>query len=131
MALLPLMPTAIALSPNPAMEQLTGLGQEEVMGKSGMDVFSAFLDAKTMQNFHLGTAETATALDLHFIHSKTGQRQWVEARYSPLHDGDDTPHGGLMMVRDVTKQRELVSASADEFNQQRRQILSCRNHCLR
>lgn len=52
MALLPLMPTAVALSPNPAMEQLTGLGQEEVMGKSGMDVFSAFLDAKTMQNFH-------------------------------------------------------------------------------
>ncbi len=92
---------------NPAMKQLTGIQQEEVMGKSGMDVFSAFLDAKTMQSFAFGTAETATALDLHFINLKTGQRQWVEARYSPLHDGDDTPHGGLMMVQDVTKQREL------------------------
>lgn len=92
---------------NPAMKQLTGIQQEEAMGKSGMDVFSAFLDAKMMQSFALGTAETATVLDLHFIHLKTGQRQWVEARYSPLHDGDDTPHGGLMIVRDVTKQREL------------------------
>ncbi|MEH2035713.1 PAS domain S-box protein [Nostoc sp.] len=92
---------------NPAMEQLTGLPQEAVVGTCGTDVFSALLDAKTLQRFHPGRDESAADFDFHFTHPATGQRQWIEARYSPLHDGADTPNGGLMMVRDVTKQREL------------------------
>jgi len=92
---------------NPAMEQLTGLPQEAVVGTCGTDVFSALLDAKTLQGFHPGIEKAVTTFEFHFTHPKTRQRQWIEARYSPLHDGTDTPNGGLMMVRDVTKQREL------------------------
>ncbi|MBD2070263.1 PAS domain S-box protein [Leptolyngbya sp. FACHB-671] len=92
---------------NPAMEQMTGLRQEDVMGRRGVDVFAVLLDAKTLQGFHPGIEKTVTTFDFHFTHPKTRQRQWIEARYSPLHGGSETHNGGLLMVRDVTQQREL------------------------
>ncbi|MEH2431739.1 MAG: PAS domain S-box protein [Nostoc sp.] len=92
---------------NPAMEQMTGLRQEDVMGRHGVDVFAVLLDAKTLQGFHPGIEKTVTTFDFHFTHPKTRQRQWIEARYSPLHNGSETHNGGLLMVRDVTQQREL------------------------
>ncbi|UBF29656.1 PAS domain S-box protein [Kovacikia minuta CCNUW1] len=92
---------------NPAMEQMTGLRQEDVMSRRGVAVFSLLLDAKTLQGFHPGIEETVTTFDFHFTHPKTRQRQWIEARYSPLHGGSETHNGGLLIVRDVTQQREL------------------------
>lgn len=92
---------------NPAMEQMTGLRQEDVMGRRGVDVFAVLLDAKTLQGFHPGIEKTVTTFDFHFTHSKTRQRQWIEAHYSPLHSGSETHNGGLLTVRDVTQQREL------------------------
>ncbi|MFL9457136.1 PAS domain S-box protein [Tolypothrix bouteillei VB521301_2] len=92
---------------NPAMEQMTGLRQEDVMGRRGVDVFAVLLDAKILQGFHPGIEKTVTTFDFHFTHSKTRQRQWIEARYSPLHGGSETHNGGLLIVRDVTQQREL------------------------
>ncbi|MEH2207104.1 MAG: ATP-binding protein [Nostoc sp.] len=92
---------------NPAMEQMTGLRQEDVMGRHGVDVFAVLLDAKTLQGFHPGIEKTVTTFDFHFTHPKTRQRQWIEARYSPLHNGSETHNGGLLIVRDVTQQREL------------------------
>lgn len=92
---------------NPAMEQMTGLRQEDVMGRRGVDVFAVLLDTKTLQGFHPGIEKTVTTFDFHFTHPKTRQRQWIEARYSSLHGGSETNNGGLLMVRDVTQQREL------------------------
>ncbi|MBD2472923.1 ATP-binding protein [Nostoc sp. FACHB-145] len=92
---------------NPAMEQMTGLRQEDVMGRRGVDVFAVLLDAKTLQGFHPGIEKTVTAFEFHFTHPKTRQRQWIEARYSPLNGGSETHNGGLLIVRDVTQQREL------------------------
>src|ERR671933_208325 len=92
---------------NPAMEEMTGLRQEDVMDRPGVDVFAVLLDAKTLQGFHPGIETTVTTVDLHFTHPKTRQRQWIEARYSPLHNGSETHNGGLLIVRDVTQQREL------------------------
>jgi PAS domain S-box-containing protein len=92
---------------NPAMEQMTGLRQEDVMGRRGVDVFAVLLDAKTLQGFHPGIEKNVTTFDFHFTHPKTRQRQWIEARYSPLHGGSEMHNGGLLMVRDVTQQREL------------------------
>lgn len=92
---------------NPAMEQMTGLRQEDVMGRRGVDVFAVLLDAKTLQGFHPGIEKTVTTFDFHFIHPKTRQHQWIEAHYSPLNGGSETHNGGLLMVRDVTQQREL------------------------
>ncbi|BAY20030.1 putative sensor protein (plasmid) [Anabaenopsis circularis NIES-21] len=92
---------------NPAMEQMTGLRQEDVMGRRGVDVFAVILDAKTLQGFHPGIEKAVTSFDFHFTHSKTRQHQWIEAHYSPLHGGSETHNGGLLMARDVTQQREL------------------------
>ncbi|WP_258556313.1 cell wall metabolism sensor histidine kinase WalK, partial [Fischerella thermalis] len=48
-----------------------------------------------------------TAFDFSRSHPQTGQLQMIEARYSPLHNGSTTLTGGLIMLRDVTRQREL------------------------
>jgi PAS domain S-box-containing protein len=92
---------------NPAMEQMTGLRQEDVMGRRGVDVFSVLLDAKTLQGFHPGIEETVTTFEFHFTHPETRQPQWIEAHYSPLNGSSEMHNGGLLMVRDVTQQREL------------------------
>ncbi|WP_448265622.1 PAS domain S-box protein [Nostoc sp. DSM 114159] len=108
---------------NPAMEQMTGLRQEDVMGRRGVDVFSVLLDAKTLQGFHPGIEKTVTTFDFHFTHPKTRQHQWIEARYSPLNGGSETHNGGLLTVRDVTQQREL--------EQMKREFISIISHEIR
>ncbi|EHC14973.1 PAS sensor protein [Fischerella thermalis JSC-11] len=92
---------------NPAMEALTGIPRDRAIGQCGMDLFRSLVPDSTLQHLHLGMADTVTAFDFSRSHPQTGQLQMIEARYSPLHNGSTTVTGGLIVLRDVTRQREL------------------------
>ncbi|WP_235657844.1 ATP-binding protein [Fischerella thermalis] len=92
---------------NPAMEALTGIPRDRAIGQCGMDLFRSLVPDSTLQHLHLGMADTITAFDFSHSHPQTGQLRMIEARYSPLHNGSTTLTGGLIMLRDVTRQREL------------------------
>lgn len=92
---------------NPAMEALTGIPRDRAIGQCGMDLFRSLLPDSILQPLHLGMADTVTAFDFSHSHPQTGQLRMIEARYSPLHNGGTTVTGGLMVLRDVTRQREL------------------------
>jgi len=90
---------------NPAMETLTGIPRDRAIGHRGMDIFRFLLPDSLLQHLHLGTTDTVTAFD--FSHPQNGQIRLIEACYSPLHNGSTTVTGGLIVLRDVTRQREL------------------------
>jgi len=92
---------------NPAMEALTGIPRDRAIGQCGMDLFRSLIPDATLQHLHLGMADTVTAFDFSRSHPQSGQLQMIEARYSPLHNGSTTVTGGLIVLRDVTRQREL------------------------
>jgi len=97
---------------NPAMEHLTGVPQDRAIGQCGRSVLRRFLPDDTLQqalqpNSHLGIADTVTAFEFSLSHPQTGRLLCLEACYSPLYNGDPTPIGGLLVLRDVSRQREL------------------------
>lgn len=92
---------------NPAMEILTGIPRDRAIGQSGMDLFRSLVPDSMLQQLHLGTTDTVTAFDFSHPHPQTGHLRMIEARYSPLHNGSTTVTGGLIVLRDVTRQREL------------------------
>ncbi|WP_218596745.1 ATP-binding protein [Chroogloeocystis siderophila] len=99
--------TGICTFWNPAMETLTGIPRDRAIGQCEMDLFRSLVPDATLQHLPLGTADTVTAFDFSYFHPQTGQIQFLEAHYSPLHNGSTTVTGGLIVLRDVTRQREL------------------------
>ena len=92
---------------NPAMETLTGIPRARAIGQCGMDLLRSLVPDATLQHLQLGMADTVTAFDFSHSHPQTGQLRMIEARYSPLHNGSTAVTGGLIVLRDVTRQREL------------------------
>jgi PAS domain S-box-containing protein len=92
---------------NPAMETLTGIPRDRAIGQCGMNLFRTLLPDATLPHLHLGTTDTVTTFDFSHSHPQTGQIRLIEARYSPLHNGSTIVTGGLIVLRDVTRQREL------------------------
>lgn len=92
---------------NPAMETLTGIPRDRAIGQCGMDLFRSLLPEATLQHLYLGTTHTMTAFDFSHPHPQTRQLRMIEACYAPLHNGSTAVTGGLMVLRDVTRQREL------------------------
>ncbi len=92
---------------NPAMETLTGIACDRALGQSGVELFRSLVPDSLLQPLHLGTTDTVTTFDFSQPHPQTGQIRVIEARYSPLHNGNTTVTGGLIVLRDVTRQREL------------------------
>jgi len=99
--------TGICTVWNPAMETLTGIPRDRAIGQCGMDLFRSLVPDATLQHLPLGTADIVTAFDFSCSHPQTGQIRFLEAHYSPLHNGSTTVSGGLIVLRDVTRQREL------------------------
>ncbi len=99
--------TGICTVWNPEMETLTGISRDRAIGQCGMDLFRSLVPDATLQHLPLGTADTVTAFDFSCSLPQTGQIRFLEAHYSPLHNGSTTVTGGLIVLRDVTRQREL------------------------
>jgi len=94
------------------MEDLTGVLRDRAIGQCGMEAVRQFLPDDTLQqalqpNSHSGITDAVTAFEFSLCHPQTGRLQSLEACYSPLYNGHPTPIGGLLVLRDVSRQREL------------------------
>lgn len=103
---------------NPAMEKLTGIAQESVMGHCAFECFPFLTETGEDQYFYAALrGETVTSVDRAFSIPETGRQGYFEGRYSPLLNAAGEIVGGLCIVRDVTESKRTADALKESKRQ--------------
>jgi diguanylate cyclase (GGDEF)-like protein/PAS domain S-box-containing protein len=89
---------------NKAMEQITGVLRDEVLGKSPFDVFP-FLEKVGERDSYQKTikGETIKRSGLPYSIPQTGKYGYFDSSRFPLYDTNGTIIGGMAIIRDVTE----------------------------
>ena len=99
---------------NAAMERLTALPADQVVGRIAFEVFPFLID--TGEDFYVREAlagRSVTSVERSFTVPETGHEGFFEAHYAPLRDSSGAITGGIAIIRDVTAlTRERRSAEA-------------------
>jgi PAS domain S-box-containing protein len=91
---------------NPAMERLSGLRSDEVVGRHALDLFPFLSEIGEDRCFHDALAgRTTRSLCRPYTVPTTGRSGWFDASYSPIHASDGSIVGGGAIVRDVTERK--------------------------
>ncbi|MFH1717083.1 MAG: PAS domain S-box protein, partial [Planctomycetota bacterium] len=88
---------------NPAMERITGISREQILGKCLFDIVGFLKDTgddKLLLEALAGRA--VVARDRLYTIPETGRQGFFEGYYGPLHDTQGQIMGGLAIVRDIT-----------------------------
>jgi PAS domain S-box-containing protein len=92
---------------NPAMERLTGLSPEAVLGRCAFELFPFLAETGEDRHFHAALAGRDTvARDHSYRIPETGRQGHFEGHYSPLRDAAGEVVGGLAIIRDVSERRQ-------------------------
>lgn len=100
---------------NRAMQRISGLTRESVLGRSAFEVFQ-FL-RETSEHHHLSAAlggKESVAEDHPYGPSETGV---FESRYSPLRDDKDNVVGGIAVITDITARRQAEELTYAAYRQ--------------
>ena len=93
---------------NPAMEHITGLGEEKLIGRPVLEVFSfeggALADGlrRTIQGQEGAVREVSYSVP------DTGRKGYLDAHYSPLRSSTGEVIGGIAFVIETTEQRRAA-----------------------
>ncbi|MFP5504299.1 MAG: PAS domain-containing protein, partial [Candidatus Sericytochromatia bacterium] len=88
---------------NPAMEKITGLPREQVLGRVASEVLPHLVETGEERFFEQALGgESVYTTDLCFAVPESGRRGVFDARYAPIRNGEGVIEGGLAIVRDVT-----------------------------
>jgi len=87
---------------NPAAEAMLGVRRSDVLGRDHLEVTHHFdLDQRLDRVLQSGEPEVLE------IRRARPEEQIVEARLAPAGDAEESPRGVLVVMRDVTQQRQL------------------------
>ncbi|MDO8141390.1 MAG: response regulator [Candidatus Brocadiales bacterium] len=104
---------------NKAMERISGMKREDVLGKSPFDVFP-FLDkigeGEAFRNAVKGEVTKSSAMPYNI--PQRGRRGYFESAHFPLYDIHGAIAGGMAIIRDVTEGRGME----EEQNKLREQL---------
>ena len=91
---------------NRFMEEMTGLTEEQVLGKSAMEIFP-FLREQHVDELHARAlaGETVSSPDIHFQIPETGREGWVSTVYRPHCDAAGKVVGVIGLIRDITERK--------------------------
>ena len=97
---------------NRAMERISGVRSEEVLGKCAFEIFPGLKESGEDTFYQDALAgNSVVAENRPFFIAQTGKRGFFDGYYSPRHDEHGRVIGGVAIIRDVTH-RKLVEASA-------------------
>ncbi|HEX8143001.1 MAG TPA: PAS domain S-box protein [Pyrinomonadaceae bacterium] len=98
---------------NPAMERLSGISREDVLGKCAFEVFPFLRETGEDQYFYQALAgQHVTTSERAFVIPQTGREGFFEGRYSPLQNEDGEIVGGLGIIRDITDRKRAEQERA-------------------
>lgn len=93
---------------NKAMEQISGIKREDILGKSPFDVFP-FLDkvgeGKLFRKAVIGKASISSVMS--YDVPQTGKSGYFISAHFPLYDTQGVIVGGMAIIRDVTDSRKM------------------------
>ena len=93
---------------NPAMERLSGMPAERVLGRRAFDVFPFLVETGEDRYFREALAgRTAISQDRAFIVPESGRQGVFEGYYAPIHNACGSVVGGLAVIRDVTERKRF------------------------
>ena len=96
---------------NRAMERISGVKPEEVLGKCAFDVFACLKETGEDKFFYEAIAgNSVVAENRPYVIAQTGKSGFFDGYYSPRHDENGKVVGGVAIIRDVTD-RKLPEAS--------------------
>ncbi|HEV8245506.1 MAG TPA: PAS domain-containing sensor histidine kinase, partial [Polyangiaceae bacterium] len=104
---------------NPAMEQISGLPAEKVLGALAFDVFPFLLESAEDELLREALAGRATSVkERPFYVSGSGRQGYYDAQYFPLRSQRGEIVAGIGIVRDVTeakRARERIQETENRF----------------
>jgi PAS domain S-box-containing protein len=96
---------------NAAMERISGLRSEEVLGRPAFDLFPFLKETGEDKYFYEALAgRSAVAESRPYTIPETGHRGFFDGYYSPLRDASGEVIGGVAVIRDITARYETQEA---------------------
>ena len=102
---------------NRAMERISGVKREEVLGKNAFDLFPCLKETGEDKYYIEALAgRSVVAENRPYVIPQSGRKGFFDGYYSPRHDESGQVVGGVAIIRDVTE-RKLVETSVLDDHQ--------------
>ncbi|HLM24138.1 MAG TPA: PAS domain-containing protein, partial [Pyrinomonadaceae bacterium] len=102
---------------NRAMERISGVKREEVLGKCAFDLFPCLKETGEDKYYVEALAgRSVVAENRPYVIPQSGRNGFFDSYYSPRHDENGVVVGGVAIVRDVTE-RKIAEASVLDDHQ--------------
>ena len=99
---------------NRAMEQISGVKREEVLGKNAFEMFGCLKETGEDQYYREAlSGRSVVAENRPYLIQQTGRQGFFDGYYSPRHDERGEVIGGVAIIRDVTD-RKLEASALDD-----------------
>jgi diguanylate cyclase (GGDEF)-like protein/PAS domain S-box-containing protein len=98
---------------NPFMEEMTGIGADEVVGRSGRDLFP-HLQEQGVEELLIRalSGEAVRSPDVRYHIPQSGKTGWVSGSYSPRRDATGAIVGVIGVIGDVTERKRAETLLA-------------------
>jgi PAS domain S-box-containing protein len=100
---------------NRAMERISGVKREDVLGKCAFDLFSCLRETGEDEYYIAALAgQSVVAENRPYIIPQSGCKGFFDGYYSPRHDEQGNVVGGVAIIRDVTDRKVAEASALDE-----------------
>jgi PAS domain S-box-containing protein len=100
---------------NRAMERISGVKREDVLGKCAFELFSCIKQTGEDQYYLAALAgRSVVAENRPYIIPQSGCKGFFDGYYSPRHDERGNVVGGVAIIRDVTDRKVAEASALDE-----------------
>jgi PAS domain S-box-containing protein len=100
---------------NRAMERISGVKREHVLGKYAFDLFPCLKETgEDSYYFEALAGRSAVAENRPYVISQSGCSGFFDGYYSPRHDETGEVVGGVAIIRDVTDRKIIEASTLDD-----------------